>query len=443
VHGGARVAYLRLMESSPAGSLHPGQVFAGRYRIVRALKEGGMGVVYEVRHVETDALLALKVMLPDKEANAALRERFRLEWRLTANILGDHVVRAFDAGFDEDTRRPFLVMERLSGEDLGTRLARDGALAPAEVATLSAQLARALARIHAAGVVHRDIRPANLFLSRRDDGSPLLKVLDFGIAKVVLETTRTIDPTLVVGSPPYMPPEQLDGDGDIGTAADLYAFAHVAFALLVGSAYWEDEYRREGLRGLRRQIEQGLPEPASVRAQRRGASLPPAFDAWFQEATLVDPDDRPASPAELAGGLARVLGVTPSPPQLSLVTSVAGARARALPMRLGGAALVALAAAALLAFRASGVAPRAPASTGAPLPNPPDPPGAAGSPSPAAAPASAPAPDPAAPPAPVPASSAPYRGPARPLRALPRLPPAPAASASADPQPDLWGKGVQ
>ncbi len=313
MHAGAEVAYVRRMETSRAGSLHPGQVFAGRYRVVRTLKEGGMGVVHEVRHVETDAVLALKVMLPDKEANAALRERFRLEWRLTANILGDHVVRAFDAGFDEDTERPFLVMERLFGEDLGTRLARDGALPPAEVTALLEQLARALARIHAAGVVHRDIRPANLFLSRRDDGSPLLKVLDFGIAKVVVETTKTLDPTLVVGSPPYMPPEQLDGDGDIGTAADVYAFAHVAFALLVGSAYWDDEHRREGLGALRRRIKQGLPEPASVRAQRRGVSLPPAFDTWFRQVTMADPDDRPGSPAELASGLARALGVTRSP----------------------------------------------------------------------------------------------------------------------------------
>jgi serine/threonine-protein kinase len=295
------------MQRSIRGGLLPRQVFAGRYRVVRAITAGGMGVIYEVRHQETEAVLALKVMLSEKAASAALRERFRQEWRLAANLESEHVVRVFDAGLDEETQTPFLVMERLVGEDLGARLAREGPLPPEDVAPLMEQLARALARIHAAGVVHRDIKPSNLFVTRRDDGSPLLKVLDFGVAKTIVETTSTLAPTLIVGSPPYMPPEQLDGDGDIGAAADLYAFAHVAFALLTGSAYWSDEHARSGVGGLRRAIGRGLPEPASARAAARGVSLPPAFDAWFAAATALDADERPASPIELVSGLSHAL----------------------------------------------------------------------------------------------------------------------------------------
>jgi serine/threonine protein kinase len=442
------------MESLRASSVQPGQVFAARYRIVRALKEGGMGVVYEVRHLETEAPLALKMMLPDKESSQALRERFCLEWKLTANIVGEHVVRAFDAGFDEETRRPFLVMELLEGEDLGTRLAREGPLPPAAALALLEQLARALGRIHAAGVVHRDIRPSNLFVTKRDDGSPLLKVLDFGIAKVVVETTRTVEPTLIVGSPPYMPPEQLDGDGDIGTAADLYAFAHVAFAALVGSAYWEDEHKREGMGLLRRKIKLGLPELASARAARRGVSLPLAFDAWFERATRVDAYDRPESPVELVAELGRVLGIAPP--------LAASARRGVLAKHLRRAAPIALAAAGAIVLtltlaRRHAVAVQATQAPVATPDRPPDipptrPPAPAAS-APVESSASAappPNPRPAAPPAGGTGSprGAPPNAPSRPSVASPaalpaHAPTAAAASATRSSPPDIWGGGVQ
>ncbi len=300
------------MEAPESRGLSAGILFAGRYEVLRPLKEGGMGAIYEVRHVETDARCALKVMLPGKAADEGLRERFRQEWRLTANIQGDHIVRGFDAGFDQATQTPYLVMEILQGEDLGMCIAKRGRMRVEEVLPLLEQLAQALERIHAAGVVHRDIKPGNLFLAKHDDGSPRLVVLDFGVAKIVVESTKTIDRTIIAGSPPYMPPEQLDGDGDIGTAADTYAFGHVAYTLLVGTSYWHDEYKAGGVSALRQLVRRGLPEPASKRAARQGVALPSAFDAWFEKVTSLDPDDRMDSPTVLAGNLARALAATAS-----------------------------------------------------------------------------------------------------------------------------------
>ncbi len=204
-----------------------------------------MGAVYECIHLKTRKRRALKVMLPEIVASASMRERFELEARVTADIESEHIVETFDAGVDEETGAPFLVMELLRGEELGSLLKRRGALPSEEVIALLSQAALALDRTHAAGIVHRDLKPDNLFLTTRDDGAPRLKILDFGVAKVVADDALSIQQTAAIGTPLYMSPEQFQGDGKIGPRADIYALGHIAYALLTGRPYWYDEQRSE------------------------------------------------------------------------------------------------------------------------------------------------------------------------------------------------------
>jgi serine/threonine-protein kinase len=311
--------------------LTPGTTFHGRYEVVRLLQAGGMGVVYEVNDRETQRRRALKTMIRSLALDSDMRARFQLEITAAARIESDHIVDVFDAGFDESTGFPFLVMELLKGESLAAVIQRRGRLDAAQTVLLLHQAALALDRAHSAGVVHRDLKPENLFVTLRDDGTPRLKLLDFGIAKIVAEgslapTTRNL------GTPLYMSPEQVRGDGDIGPRADLYSLAHVAFAMLVGIPYWELESRRSGgTYALLLKVAEGTPESASARANRLGAALPAGFDGWFGRAAASDASERFDSASELVEELAEALGV-PVPGAPVREASVAVAKGRRVPM---------------------------------------------------------------------------------------------------------------
>src|SRR4029077_21112745 len=134
---------------------------------------------------------------------------FHLEGRVTGDIESDHLVRISDAGVDDATGMPFLVMDLLRGEDLGATLKQRGPIPPAEAVTFLSQVALALDKTHAAGIVHRDLKPENLFVTRRDDGPPCVKILDFGIAKVIAQSQATQHTTEAIGTPLYMAPEQI------------------------------------------------------------------------------------------------------------------------------------------------------------------------------------------------------------------------------------------
>ena len=319
------------MDERDPARLAVGAIFHGRYQIVRRIKAGGMGAVYEVIHLETRRRRALKVMLPSVISDPELRDRFKQEATIAADITSDHIVETFDAGVDSETGTPFLVMELLQGEDLGQPLKERGRFSPEEVVPLLAQAALALDKTHAAGIVHRDLKPENLFITRRDDGSIRLKVLDFGIAKLVAQGSKSNDTTRALGSPVYMSPEQLRGRGDIGPPSDLYALAHVAYKLLTGTSYWEPERRdADNIFSLITSINEGAGEAASVRAARVGVELPPAFDAWFTKATAVRPENRYQHASTLAAELARALDV----PIQSAPLDTLGAR---LPASTGAA----------------------------------------------------------------------------------------------------------
>lgn len=282
-------------------------IFQQRYEVVRCVKAGGMGAVYEVIHLETRRRCALKVMLPSVVADPEMRVRFRREATVTAEIDSEHIVMVFDAGVDLDTGAPFIVMELLKGEELGVMLTRRRNISTQEVVELIAQLACALEKTHAAGIVHRDLKPANLFVTRRDDGSVRLKVLDFGIAKVLDAGAEAGQTRAMMGTPFYMAPEQISSRTPIGPAADLYAMGHIAFALLAGEPYWRQDRSPEGVYPLLVKVMGGAQESATERAARRGVELPVAFDSWFARAVAVAPEHRFAGANDLAVALAEAL----------------------------------------------------------------------------------------------------------------------------------------
>jgi tRNA A-37 threonylcarbamoyl transferase component Bud32 len=311
-------------------SLTVGALFHGRYRVVRRLKSGGMGAVYEVLDEKTDKQRALKVMLPSALEDPDFRARFEREARVTGSIESDHIVHVSDAGIDDATSIPFLVMELLRGEELAGLLRRAGPLPPADVLTYLSQAALGLDKTHAAGIVHRDLKPENLFLTRADDGSPRVKILDFGIAKV-LAPDGSSNTTRALGTPKYMAPEQVRSEKTIGPRTDIYALGQVAYALLAGEHYWSADAADAGdsLFNLLMKIVAGADESASARAmRRRKVTLPAGFDAWFFRATAVDPEDRFDRASTAVAALAQALDL---PVLASLTASVTPGALAALP----------------------------------------------------------------------------------------------------------------
>jgi serine/threonine-protein kinase len=290
-----------------------------------------MGAVHEVRDELTNTARALKVMLPSVVSDPVLRARFATEAKVTGDIESDHLVRVSDAGVDEATGQPFLVMDLLRGEDLGAVVAARGDLPPDEVVTYLSQVALALDKTHAAGIVHRDLKPENLFVTRRDDGSPCVKILDFGVAKVVAQGGGT-NPTLhAVGTPLYVAPEQLrpGPGGGVGPRTDVHALGHVAYTLLAGEPYWAPE-RDEGrsLIDTLTTLVEGPKEPPVLRARRRrGAVIRPGFDAWFAQATARDPEGRFAAASEAVTALAAALRVQ-APARVTVRPPAEGGRSR-------------------------------------------------------------------------------------------------------------------
>ncbi len=297
--------------------LAAGAVFAGRYRIERRIASGGMGAVYEVVHLETNRRRALKVMHPHFVTSEDLRGRFRQEARVAAEIESEHIVDVFDAGIDESTGMPFLVMELLRGEELGKRLRRSGPMPPEEVLGYLHQASLALDKTHRASIVHRDLKPDNLFLCERDEGPPRIKVLDFGIAKLVADNATRTQATQSLGTPLYMAPEQFLMDSPVSPATDIYALGMIAYTLLVGKPYWHEELKSgASVFAFAAQAALGIREPATDRAARQGVVIPPAFDAWFVRITARKPADRFHSASSAIRALAEALGL-PAPGLLS------------------------------------------------------------------------------------------------------------------------------
>lgn len=279
------------------------ELIGGKYRPLRLIGKGGMGAVYEVEHTHTGQHLALKVLARQQGDGSA--ERFKREARAASSIQSEHIVRVTDADVaPELAGAPFLVMELLEGEDLD-RVIERGPVPAEESLVWLRQVARGLDRAHARGIVHRDLKPANLFLTQRDDGSPLVKILDFGIAKMDAHTALTRSDAFL-GTPGFMAPEQTDSRGaPVTFRADLYALGLVSFKLLVGRNYWRDGNLAQL---LAQSLVEAMPPPSE-----RGSSLGPEFDRWFLRACSRDPLERFESAHEQVEALAAALGLPQQP----------------------------------------------------------------------------------------------------------------------------------
>jgi serine/threonine protein kinase len=293
-----------------APTLVPGDLFAGDFEVQSALAKGGMGAVYVVRQRSTGRVRALKTMLPSAFQDDTLRARFVREATVSSRIESDHVVEVISAGVDPTTSLPWISMELLAGADLGAVLKKRGSLPVGEAAEVFRQLGHALAAAHRAGVVHRDLKPENIFLAEpRTAGVPFtVKVLDFGIAKVLQESLTSGTSTEAIGSPLWMSPEQTDTGTRIGPPADVFSLGLLAFRTLTGKVFWRAAHTAGATYGavLRELLVEPIPA-ASARAAELGVPslLPPGFDGWFarcvnRDATARFADAGVAAPALLA-----------------------------------------------------------------------------------------------------------------------------------------------
>jgi len=273
--------------------LKEGQVLGKDFKVLKPLAAGGMGAVYLVEQLSTGRERALKIMHPQFVKSPDSRARFTQEAKVGARIRSDHVVEVVSAGVDDDTGIPWLAMELLDGEELAKRIQRKKFLPPSETLEIFRQLCHALGEAHKNGLVHRDLKPQNIFMarSRRQGEAFTVKILDFGVAKLVQEQQGEGDATKPVGTPRWMAPEQSDQGAAIRPATDVWALGLIAFNCLTGKFYWRTaNAEKANLTALLRELVIERIDPASQRAAEMGASgaLPRGFDEWFSH--CVDRD---------------------------------------------------------------------------------------------------------------------------------------------------------
>jgi serine/threonine protein kinase len=211
----------------------PGDVLDGKYSVERVLGQGGMGIVVAARHKELHQRVAIKLLPPSHAKDPELVERFLREARAAARLKSEHAVKVLDVARRRNGS-PFIVMELLNGEDLGAVVER-GALPIPDAIDYILQACEAVAEAHALGIVHRDLKPRNLFLTSRVGGRPLVKVLDFGLAKRIDMQDRALTATsAVMGSPQYMSPEQMKASRNVDFRTDVWSLGVCLYELVSG-----------------------------------------------------------------------------------------------------------------------------------------------------------------------------------------------------------------
>ena len=288
---------------APAGPALPnGTVIAGRYRIAGVVGRGGMGAVYRAEQIAVKRQVALKVMEAQGPATSA---RFEREALAASRMTSPHVVTIHDFGQDEDGLL-YLVMELLEGENLGSRLFREGSIGWREVVSIAIHVARALSVAHAAGVVHRDLKPDNVFLTHDDSGGGLVKVLDFGIARLLDGGGKgpSITSTdIVVGTPLYMSPEAC-ARKTVGPAADVYSLGAMLFEMLTGRVLWDQD---EPVLIMAMHLKDRPPRVSEVRPD---LEVPKELDELIDRMLAKDPAKRPRDGAALLGALRGLVDAT-------------------------------------------------------------------------------------------------------------------------------------
>ena len=272
-------------------------------KLVRQLGEGGMGAVWVAEHLALRTQVVVKFIASGLKSNKEAQDRFSREAAAASQVKSPHVVQTFDHGIT-DEGVPYIVMELLEGRDLGQYLDREAKVPPDLVAEIVGQLARALDRAHERGIVHRDIKPGNIYLCDAGRaGEVFVKLLDFGIAKGVELFTKVDSGTKtgsMIGSPFYMSPEQILGSKDLDHRSDLWSVGVVTFEMLTG----QKPFDAETMGGLAIRIHS---EPVPL-ASVVNPDLPISVDAWFTRALARDVNARFDSAKEMAEELARALG---------------------------------------------------------------------------------------------------------------------------------------
>ena len=284
-------------------SIAQGVVLKGQIVLERELGSGGMGAVWLAQHLGLNAHVAVKVMHADARESEEALARFAREAHAIAQIDSPHVVRIYDVGSTEDGE-PFLVMELLRGRDLKTHLEEHGSLALPQAQLLLSQACAALGRAHELGIVHRDIKAANLFLC--EGGVDLfVKVVDFGVAKMTSADELALTSTdALMGTPYYMSPEQFVSPGTVDHRSDLWSMAVVLYAALTGQL----PFLADTVGGLTLAVHKG--EFVLPRSHR--PDLPGPLDDWFRRALAAEREHRFQSATEMARSFAHAVAAAPA-----------------------------------------------------------------------------------------------------------------------------------
>ena len=350
-------------EPSVPPGFDPGTVF-GRYTIARKLGVGGMGAVYEAVHGDLRKRVALKTLHPEIARSPAMRARFLQEGMAASSIRHPHVVDVSDVGLEAGI--PYLVMEYLEGESLAARVARERPMDVAATVGVMIPVIAAVSAAHAEGVVHRDLKPDNIFLARTRDGMLVPKVLDFGISKVTgTQASRALTATsAVMGTPHYMSPEQTQGSKNVDGRTDQYALGVILYECLTGAMPFDGDSLYHLMHAIMsapivppRSLNPGLPadlERTILRALERDPAnrfasvraLGRALLAWADPETHLVWDRVFASPSVVPTAPPKVdpaLGLSDTlQPGADLIAPKPTVPRRGLLLALGGAAVVAL-----------------------------------------------------------------------------------------------------
>jgi len=269
-------------------SARVGTRIAGKYQLLRVIGEGGMGAVYEARHVQMDRRVAIKMLRHELVCDRAAVERFLREAQTAAHIEHKSIVRVLDFGEAEDGT-PFIVMTYLDGHPLSEMLYRRGRLSELEAIQVLAPIASALDRAHRSGVIHRDIKPDNIFIARDSDGRERPVLLDFGVARLrgeadAVHRTQDGGGITMLGTPAYMAPEQLAGGGIVDARTDIYGMGVVLYELLTGVSPFQREDAQSTVRAI---LTEGVRSPSRI-----VPSISPAMEAVILCAMARDPQHR-------------------------------------------------------------------------------------------------------------------------------------------------------
>lgn len=307
--------------------MEPGTVLLGKYRVDEVLGTGGMGRVVRASHLYLQQSVAIKILLPTMAESASTVSRFLREAQATVRLRSEHIARVIDVGTMPDGL-PFMVMEYLDGNDLNQILRHHGPQSPAIVCDLMLQACEGMAEAHSIGIVHRDIKPSNFFITRRPDGSMLLKILDFGISKTPVGITELTGTQTVIGTPTYMAPEQMRTARSADQRSDIWSIGVVMYQLLTGRPPFSGESYAELV------LKVGADPPAPMHVQ-----LP----AGLGEVILRCLEKKPEARQQNVGELARMLAPYASDPVTAAASAVRATRIlqprashQALPLTASG-----------------------------------------------------------------------------------------------------------